>query len=95
MPRYIFITGGVVSSLGKGLASAAVGALLQARGSTCHSLALPGMGCGVPVVGGVRGGCDGQNGSLALLPAARTRCDDGKHCDAAQCQQGGYPVDAQ
>ncbi|WP_371398005.1 CTP synthase [Fretibacter rubidus] len=32
MPRYIFITGGVVSSLGKGLASAAVGALLQARG---------------------------------------------------------------
>ena len=32
MPRYVFITGGVVSSLGKGLASAAVGALLQARG---------------------------------------------------------------
>ncbi len=32
MPRYIFITGGVVSSLGKGLASAALGALLQARG---------------------------------------------------------------
>jgi len=32
MPRYIFITGGVVSSLGKGLASAAVGALLQSRG---------------------------------------------------------------
>jgi len=32
MPRYIFITGGVVSSLGKGLASAAIGALLQARG---------------------------------------------------------------
>ena len=30
--RYIFITGGVVSSLGKGLASAALGALLQARG---------------------------------------------------------------
>ncbi|HYA80478.1 MAG TPA: CTP synthase [Methylocystis sp.] len=32
MARYIFITGGVVSSLGKGLASAAIGALLQARG---------------------------------------------------------------
>src|SRR5438067_1027242 len=32
MARYIFITGGVVSSLGKGLASAALGALLQARG---------------------------------------------------------------
>jgi CTP synthase len=32
MPRYIFITGGVVSSLGKGLASAALGSLLQSRG---------------------------------------------------------------
>ena len=32
MQRYIFITGGVVSSLGKGLTSAALGALLQARG---------------------------------------------------------------
>ena len=34
MTRFIFITGGVVSSLGKGLASAALGALLQARGFT-------------------------------------------------------------
>ena len=32
MTRFIFVTGGVVSSLGKGLASAALGALLQARG---------------------------------------------------------------
>ena len=32
MTRFIFITGGVVSSLGKGLASAALGALLQASG---------------------------------------------------------------
>ncbi len=32
MTRFIFITGGVVSSLGKGIASAALGALLQARG---------------------------------------------------------------
>ncbi|MDC1019702.1 CTP synthase [Alphaproteobacteria bacterium] len=32
MPRFVFITGGVVSSLGKGLASAALGSLLQARG---------------------------------------------------------------
>ncbi len=32
MTRYVFITGGVVSSLGKGLSSAALGALLQARG---------------------------------------------------------------
>ncbi len=34
MTRYIFVTGGVVSSLGKGLASASLGALLQARGFT-------------------------------------------------------------
>ena len=34
MARYVFITGGVVSSLGKGLAAAALGALLQARGFT-------------------------------------------------------------
>ena len=32
MTRFIFVTGGVVSSLGKGLAAAALGALLQARG---------------------------------------------------------------
>lgn len=34
MTRYVFITGGVVSSLGKGLAAAALAALLQARGHT-------------------------------------------------------------
>ncbi|MEE2774832.1 MAG: CTP synthase [Pseudomonadota bacterium] len=34
MARFIFVTGGVVSSLGKGLTSAALGALLQARGFT-------------------------------------------------------------
>ena len=32
MTRYIFITGGVVSSLGKGIAAACLGAILQARG---------------------------------------------------------------
>lgn len=32
MARYVFVTGGVVSSLGKGIAAAALGALLQARG---------------------------------------------------------------
>lgn len=37
MTKYIFITGGVVSSLGKGLGAAALGALLQARG---HSVRL-------------------------------------------------------
>src|SRR3974390_167446 len=34
MTRFVFITGGVVSSLGKGIASAALGALMQARGYT-------------------------------------------------------------
>jgi CTP synthase len=32
--KYIFVTGGVVSSLGKGLASASIGALLESRGLT-------------------------------------------------------------
>jgi len=32
MPKYIFVTGGVVSSLGKGIAAASIGALLEARG---------------------------------------------------------------
>jgi CTP synthase len=32
MPRYVFVTGGVVSSLGKGIASASLGAILEARG---------------------------------------------------------------
>ena len=36
MTRYIFITGGVVSSLGKGLMAASLAALLQARGYTCR-----------------------------------------------------------
>ncbi|MCB1009454.1 MAG: hypothetical protein KDB94_11240, partial [Acidobacteria bacterium] len=30
--KYIFVTGGVVSSLGKGVAAASIGALLEARG---------------------------------------------------------------
>ncbi|MGB5098125.1 MAG: hypothetical protein WBN82_09485, partial [Porticoccaceae bacterium] len=32
MTRFIFVTGGVVSSLGKGIAAASLGALLEARG---------------------------------------------------------------
>ena len=32
MTHFIFVTGGVVSSLGKGIASASLGALLEARG---------------------------------------------------------------
>lgn len=40
MSRFIFITGGVVSSLGKGLGSAALGALLQARGYSVRLIKL-------------------------------------------------------
>ena len=32
MPRYVFVTGGVVSSLGKGITSGSLGAILEARG---------------------------------------------------------------
>ena len=38
--RYIFVTGGVVSSLGKGLASASIGALLEAHGFSVDFLKL-------------------------------------------------------
>ena len=38
--KYVFITGGVLSSLGKGLASASIGALLEARGLTVNFLKL-------------------------------------------------------
>ena len=31
-PKFIFVTGGVVSSLGKGLAAASIGALMENRG---------------------------------------------------------------
>ncbi|MEE9304989.1 MAG: CTP synthetase, partial [bacterium] len=34
MTKYIFVTGGVLSSLGKGIASASIGTLLEARGLT-------------------------------------------------------------
>lgn len=37
MAKYIFITGGVVSSLGKGVAAAGCGALLQSRGYSVHA----------------------------------------------------------
>jgi CTP synthase len=36
MAKYIFVTGGVVSSLGKGVAAAGLGALLQSRGYSVH-----------------------------------------------------------
>src|ERR1700749_2334711 len=34
MPKYIFVTGGVVSSLGKGIAGASIGCLLESCGLT-------------------------------------------------------------
>ncbi|MEM7017335.1 MAG: CTP synthase, partial [Pseudomonadota bacterium] len=40
MVRYIFVTGGVVSSLGKGVAAASLGALLEARGLTVNIIKL-------------------------------------------------------
>ncbi len=40
MTRYIFVTGGVVSSLGKGIASASLGAILEARGLTVSMMKL-------------------------------------------------------
>ncbi|MGB5517961.1 MAG: CTP synthase [Gammaproteobacteria bacterium] len=40
MTRYIFITGGVVSSLGKGIASASIGAILESRGLKIRMLKL-------------------------------------------------------
>jgi CTP synthase len=40
MTRYIFVTGGVVSSLGKGIAAASLGAILESRGLTVTHLKL-------------------------------------------------------
>ena len=40
MARYIFVTGGVVSSLGKGIAAASLGAVLEARGLSVTMLKL-------------------------------------------------------
>src|SRR3972149_4194186 len=40
MTKYIFVTGGVVSSLGKGLASASIGNLLESRGLRVNFLKL-------------------------------------------------------
>ena len=40
MTRFIFVTGGVVSSLGKGVASASLGAILEARGLNVNIMKL-------------------------------------------------------
>ena len=42
MTKYIFVTGGVVSSLGKGIISSSIGKLLQARG---YNLTIQKFGC--------------------------------------------------
>ena len=38
--KYIFITGGVLSSLGKGLAAASIGAIMETRGLTVTNIKL-------------------------------------------------------
>ena len=38
--KYIFVTGGVVSALGKGIASASIGLLLQKRGLSVYNMKL-------------------------------------------------------
>ena len=40
MPKFVFVTGGVVSSLGKGITSASLGAILEARGLTVSMIKL-------------------------------------------------------
>jgi CTP synthase len=40
MTKYIFVTGGVVSSLGKGLAASSIGCLLEARGLSVQMMKL-------------------------------------------------------
>jgi CTP synthase len=40
MPRYVFVTGGVVSSLGKGITAASLGAILESRGLTVSMIKL-------------------------------------------------------
>jgi CTP synthase len=40
MPKYIFVTGGVVSSVGKGITTASIGRLLKSRGATVSTIKL-------------------------------------------------------
>ena len=40
MPKYIFVTGGVVSSVGKGITTASIGRLLKSRGATVWTIKL-------------------------------------------------------
>src|SRR3954465_2085948 len=79
MARYIFITGGVVSSLGKGLAAAALGALLQARGYTVRLRKLD------PYLNVDPGTMSPyQHGEVFVT-------DDGAETDLARGPYGGFP----
>ncbi|MBA2759761.1 MAG: CTP synthase, partial [Chloroflexia bacterium] len=40
MPKYIFVTGGVVSSVGKGITTASLGRMIKARGSSVSIMKL-------------------------------------------------------
>ena len=40
MPKYIFVTGGVVSSVGKGITTASIGRLLKSRGASVWTIKL-------------------------------------------------------
>ncbi|MDQ3514983.1 MAG: CTP synthase, partial [Chloroflexota bacterium] len=40
MPKYVFVTGGVVSSIGKGITSASIGRLIKARGASVSIMKL-------------------------------------------------------
>jgi CTP synthase len=61
MPKYVFVTGGVTSSLGKGITAASIGRILKARGIPVSILKLdpyinidPGHDVAVPARRGVR-----------------------------------------
>ena len=49
MTRYVFVTGGVVSSLGKGIAAASLAAVLEARGLKVTLLKLTHTSTSIPV----------------------------------------------
>src|SRR5688572_11920399 len=58
MPKYVFVTGGVTSSLGKGITAASIGRILKARGVPVSNLKVGrylnvGPGPGSPCVDGV------------------------------------------
>src|SRR5437773_460454 len=65
MTRFIFITGGVVSSLGKGITSACLGAILEARGLQVRLMKLD------PYINVDIGGTVGDIESLPFLEAIR------------------------